>query len=216
MSLVELLGFLTGAVNVWLLARQNIWNWPIGLANNALYVAVFLTAGLYGDAGLQLVYITLGIYGWWIWAHPGARGELSVTRTPHSTWMWLTPVTAAAAIGLALFLRGFTDSTVPLWDGLTTALSLAATYGQCKKYLESWWIWILADVIYIPLYIYKHLRLTSGLYFVFLLLCVMGLWEWSRVLRAREDRFKKYDGGLGTLTGGKEETNAWVHEIRED
>src|ERR1700688_2106563 len=112
-SLTEILGFLTGVVNVWLLARQNIWNWPIGLANNALYVAVFLSAGLYGDAGLQLVYIALGIYGWWICAHPGTRAEVIVTRTPQSAWIWLTPATVAAAIGLALFLRHFTDSTVP-------------------------------------------------------------------------------------------------------
>jgi hypothetical protein len=55
MSLTEILGFITGAGNVWLLARQNIWNWPVGLANNALYVDVFLAACLYGDAGLQLV-----------------------------------------------------------------------------------------------------------------------------------------------------------------
>src|SRR5665213_2380689 len=122
MSLVEILGFLTGAVNVWLLARQNIWNWPIGVANNALYVAVFLSAGLYGDAGLQLVYIALGIYGWWTWSHPGARVALKVTRTPRNSWIWLMPVTLAAAIGLAYFLRRFTDSTVPVWDGFTTAL----------------------------------------------------------------------------------------------
>jgi len=187
MSLTEILGFLTGAVNVWLLARQNIWNWPIGLANNALYVAVFLSAGLYGDAGLQLVYITLGIYGWWTWSHPGVRIELQVTRTPRSTWIWLMPATLAAAIGLAVFLRRFTDSTVPVWDGFTTALSLAAIYGQTKKYLESWWIWIAVDIIYVPLYLYKHLRLTSGLYFVFLLLCVMGLREWSRALRTQRE-----------------------------
>jgi nicotinamide mononucleotide transporter len=186
MSFTEILGFITGAVNVWLLARQNIWNWPVGLANNALYVAVFLSAGLYGDAGLQLVYITLGIYGWWTWAHPGTRGELEVTRTPGITWIWLTLTTAAAAVGFAFFLRRFTDSTVPGWDGFTTALSLAAIYGQTRKYLESWWLWILADLIYIPLYVYKHLWLTSGLYFVFLLLCVMGLREWSKALRARE------------------------------
>lgn len=216
MSLTEILGFLTGAINVWLLARQNIWNWPIGLANNALYVAVFLTAGLYGDAGLQLVYITLGIYGWWIWAHPGARAELVVTRTPTSTWLWLTPATAAAAIGLALFLGRFTDSTVPAWDGLTTALSLAATYGQCKKYVESWWIWIAADVIYIPLYVYKHLRLTSGLYVVFLLLCVMGLREWSKALRARDNQFTKFSGALRTFPGGKQEINDWVREMRDE
>jgi nicotinamide mononucleotide transporter len=187
MSLTEILGFLTGAVNVWLLARQNIWNWPIGLANNALYVAVFLSAGLYGDAGLQLVYIALGVYGWWIWSHPGARNELQVTRTPRKTWICLTPVTLAAAIGLAFFLRRFTDSTVPVWDGFTTALSLAAIYGQTKKYLESWWIWIAVDIIYVPLYLYKHLRLTSGLYFVFLLLCVMGLRTWSRALRTQRE-----------------------------
>jgi len=216
MSLTEILGFVSGAVNVWLLARQNIWNWPVGLANNALYVAVFLAAGLYGDAGLQLVYIALGIYGWWTWAHPGARTGLEVTRTPRNTWMWLTPVTVASAVGLALFLRHFTDSTVPGWDGFTTALSLAAIYGQTRKYLESWWLWILADLIYIPLYVYKHLWLTSGLYFVFLLLCVMGLWEWSKALRAREDRFGKYSGALGTLPGGKREINAWVREMREE
>ena len=187
MSLVEILGFLTGAVNVWLLARQNIWNWPIGLANNALYVAVFLTAGLYGDAGLQLVYITLGTYGWWTWSHPGVRAELKVTRTPRSTWMWLTPTTAAAAIALIFFLRRFTDSTVPVWDGFTTALSLAAIYGQTKKYVESWWLWITVDIIYVPLYVYKHLLLTSALYFVFLLLCVMGLRQWSRALRNQRE-----------------------------
>jgi len=184
-SFTEILGFLTGAVNVWLLARQNIWNWPIGLANNALYIAVFLSAGLYVDAGLQLVYIALGIYGWWTWAHPEGRAELRVAHTPRRVWLWLIPATAAATIVLVLFLRRFTDSTVPGWDGLTTALSLAAIYGQCKKYLESWWIWILADVIYIPLYVYKNLRLTSVLYFVFLLLCVMGLREWNKTLRAR-------------------------------
>jgi nicotinamide mononucleotide transporter len=183
MSLTEILGFLTGAVNVWLLARLNIWNWPVGLANNALYAAVFLTAGLYGDAGLQLVYITLGVYGWRIWAHPGRGPELQVARTPRDMWTWLIPATAIAAIGLGFFLRSFTDSTVPSWDGLTTALSLAAIYGQCRKYLESWWIWIAADLIYIPLYIYKNLWLTSGLYCVFLLLCVVGIREWSKALR---------------------------------
>jgi nicotinamide mononucleotide transporter len=216
MSPTEILGFLTGVVNVWLLARQNIWNWPVGLANNAFYVAVFVAAGLYGDAGLQLVYITLGIYGWWTWSHPGARVQLAVTRTPRSTWIWLTPATIAAAFALALFLRRFTDSTVPGWDGFTTALSLAAIYGQTKKYLESWWIWIAADMIYIPLYIYKQLWLTSGLYFVFFLLCVIGLREWSKALRAREDKFNKYVGVLGTFSGGKQDINVWTREMRDE
>jgi nicotinamide mononucleotide transporter len=184
MSVTEVLGFVTGAVCVWLLARQIIWNWPIGIANNALYLIVFLRSGLYGDAGLQVVYMILGAYGWWTWLQvtPG-RAELPITRISGGTWTWLIPAVGVAAIVLAFFLARFTDSTVPGWDGFTTALSLAAIYGQSRKYVESWWIWIAADVIYIPLYIYKHLWLTSVLYLVFLILCVIGLREWRRVMR---------------------------------
>jgi nicotinamide mononucleotide transporter len=184
MSVTEVLGFVTGALCVWLLARQIIWNWPIGIANNALYLIVFLRSGLYGDAGLQVVYMLLGAYGWWTWLHvtPG-QTELPITRTSGVTWTWLIPATGVAAIALAFFLARFTDSTVPGWDGFTTALSLSAIYGQSRKYVESWWIWIAADVIYIPLYIYKNLRLTSVLYLVYLILCVIGLREWRRALR---------------------------------
>ena len=187
MSVTELLGFVTGALCVWLLARQIIWNWPIGIANNALYLIVFLRSGLYGDAGLQIVYMILGAYGWWTWSHvtPG-RAELPVTRTSGATWTWLIPATGVAAIAMAFFLARFTDSTVPGWDGFTTALSLAAIFGQSRKYVESWWIWIAADVIYIPLYIYKNLRLTSVLYLVFLILCVIGLREWRRALAVHD------------------------------
>jgi nicotinamide mononucleotide transporter len=182
---VEILGFLTGALCVWLLARQNIWNWPIGIANNIFFIVVFLRSGLYGDAALQVVYIILAAYGWWTWLRPdGTREERAVARTSFREWTWLIPVTAFAAIGMRAFLSGYTPSTVPAWDGLTTALSLAATWGQCRKLLESWWIWIAADIIYIPLYIYKGLNLTAVLYFVFMLLCVVGLRSWNRALAA--------------------------------
>ena len=188
-DLIETLGVITGIVNVWLLARQNIWNWPVGLANNALYVAVFVTSGLYGDAGLQLVFMVLGTIGWWNWwqaaktpTQKGAVAELRVQAASPSTWAWLLPVTIFSALGLRWFLARFTNSTVPGWDGLTTALSLAATYLQIKKLLETWWLWILVDLIYIPLYYSKDLWRTSLLYVVFLALCVMGLRQWQREL----------------------------------
>ena len=86
-------------------------------------------------------------------------------------------------------------------------LSLAAIYGQTKKYVESWWLWISADLIYIPLYIYKHLRLTSGLYFVFLLLCVMGLREWSKALRTQA----RAGARIGSATIGLMEVAVQIH-----
>lgn len=178
--MIEIFGFVTGVVNVWLLARQNIWNWPVGIANNLAYLTVFATSGLYGDSGLQFVYIVLGVYGWWLWLHSTGGNPLHVSRTSRKLGLQLLAATIAGGLILRWFLARHTDSTVPSWDAATTSLSLAATYCQCRKLLETWWIWILADLIYIPLYIYKGLRLTSVLYAVFLSLCIFGLRSWMK------------------------------------
>lgn len=182
----ELLGFVTGVVNVWLLVRQNPVNWPIGIANVLLLLVVFWHAGLYADAGLQIVYVALGFYGWWQWLFGGEQhSRLLISRTTPSQWLTLAAVGVVATGGLWLLLDRATDSTVPLPDALTTVLSLIATYGQCRKKVENWWIWITADLIYIPLYLYKGLWVTSLLYVVFLGLCVAGLRAWQQDLAGR-------------------------------
>ncbi|GAT68300.1 nicotinamide mononucleotide transporter [Planomonospora sphaerica] len=185
-SRAELLGFATGILTVWLVARQNIWNWPIGVVNVILLGLVFLAVGLYADAALQVVYVALGLYGWWQWRYGGeGRTAPAVRPTGRAEWAALAGCGAATAAALTFALATWTDSTVPFWDALTTALSLMATYGQTRKLVESWWLWIAADLIYIPLYAYKGLYLTSALYVVFLALCVSGLLAWRRALPAR-------------------------------
>ncbi|WP_329122263.1 nicotinamide riboside transporter PnuC [Streptomyces sp. NBC_01353] len=186
-SWTEVLGFGSGALCVWLVARQHIANWPIGIANNLFFILLFSQAGLYADAGLQIVFITLAVYGWWTWTHGGGPGSdaLPVRRTSRTEWTWLLTAGVVGTVALTLLLDRATDSTVPFWDALTTALSLMATYGQCRKRLESWWLWIAADIVYVPLYAYKELYLTSLLYVGFMTLCVLGLRSWSRDLTQR-------------------------------
>ncbi|MFZ3496624.1 nicotinamide riboside transporter PnuC [Streptomyces sp. 5.8] len=188
-SWTEILGFVTGAVCVWLVARQHIANWPIGIANNVFFIVLFAQAGLYAGAGLQIVFIALAAYGWWSWTHgggPGTTTALPVRRTTAAEWTVLAAAGAVAVLGLTLLLGRVTDSTVPFWDAATTGLSLMATYGQCRKLVESWWLWIAADLVYIPLYAYQGLYLTSLLYAGFLALCVAGLLGWRRALPARD------------------------------
>lgn len=190
-SWTEILGFVTGAVCVWLVARQHIANWPVGIANNVFFIVLFAQAGLYADAGLQIVFIALAAYGWWSWTHgggPGTTTALPVRRTTAAEWTVLAAAGAVGVLGLTLLLSRASDSTVPFWDALTTGLSLAATYGQCRKLVESWWLWIAADLVYIPLYAYKGLYLTSLLYVGFLALCVAGLLGWRRALPAEDAR----------------------------
>jgi nicotinamide mononucleotide transporter len=188
-SWVEVLGFGSGALCVWLVARQHLANWPIGIANNLFFILLFATSGLYADAWLQVVYIALALYGWWSWVGDGPRsaaGRLPVTRTGVRTWWVLGTATLAATALLWRVLDRTTDSTVPFWDALTTALSLAATYGQCRKKLESWYLWLAADVVYVPLYAYKGLYLTALLYVGFMALCVAGLLGWRRESHGRQ------------------------------
>jgi nicotinamide mononucleotide transporter len=182
----EVLGFATGLVTVWLLVRQHILNWPLGILNVLLLMLVFWTAGLYADASLQIVYVLLGGYGWWAWLYGGERrSHLVVRKTSSTEWLWLALAGIVLTAGLWAFLAKLTGSTVPLADALTTALSLLATYGQTRKLMENWWLWIAADVIYIPLYGYKDLWLTAILYVAFMALCVLGLRAWYRALRTQ-------------------------------
>jgi nicotinamide mononucleotide transporter len=184
----EVVGFATGVACVWLLARQSLWNWPLAIVNVVLLGVIFLRSGLYADAGLQVVYVALNAWGWARWLRGGeAHRELAVSRTPRREAWALAAAVALATAALTALLAAATDSEVPFWDAVTTAISLAAIYGQAKKRLESWWLWIAADLVYIPLYAWKELYLTSALYVVFLALCVLGLRAWRASL-ARQER----------------------------
>ena len=186
MSLLDVFGFVTGAISVWLCVRKNIWNWPVGILNAAVFLASFATVGLFADAALQIVYVVLGVYGWvyWLRGGEGAR-EAPVTRAGVPMLIALLVFIVVATWAFASVLSAYFHSTVPVWDGLTTALSLAAQFLMSRKVLENWFLWIVADLIYVPLYLVKGLPLTALLYVIFLAMCVVGVVEWNRSLRAR-------------------------------
>jgi nicotinamide mononucleotide transporter len=205
-NLVEILGFVSGALCVWLVARQNVWNWPIGIANNITFLILFWAAGLYADSSLQVVYLGLAVYGWWAWLRGGsAHSSLTVTRTTRAQWVVLGALGVLGTVGLTVLLDTVTDSTVPLPDAVTTILSLLATWGQARKKLESWWLWITADVIYVPLYAYKDLWLTAVLYVGFLALCVLGLRNWhaSYTTTPRAAAGKPASSATGHVSGSE-------------
>jgi nicotinamide mononucleotide transporter len=193
-SWAELLGFGTGAVGVWLTVRFNVWNFPVGIANNVFFLVLFWTARLYADAALQLVYLVLGFVGWWEWLHGGERrGRRAMGAATLRACLLLLALVAPATWGLAVLLQHAHD-IAPFWDALTTALSLAAQWLLNLKKLQNWYFWIAADVVYVPLYFVKVLYLTGIVYVLFLTMCGLGLRAWRRQLADASSR-------AHTLTG---------------
>lgn len=182
-GIAEAWGFVTGGICVWLVVREHMWNWPVGLVNNVFFFALFFHGRLFADMGLQVVYFGLGVYGWLNWLFGGDNHSvLKVSRTTRMEWLVLLGAIPLCTFGLREILIAV-NGAAPFWDSLTTVLSLAAQYLLCRKRFENWFFWIAADVIYIPLYLSRHLPLTAVLYAVFLAMCLIGVREWNRSLR---------------------------------
>jgi nicotinamide mononucleotide transporter len=182
-TVAEMLGFVTGAASVWLTVLARISNFPVGIANSAFFLVLFLSSRLFADSGLQVVYIVLGFAGWWQWLHGGRdRSSLAVSR---SGWQLLTACGIFAVLGtwgLTIVLERAHD-IAPFWDALTTAISLAAQFLLNAKRIENWVFWIAADLVYVPLYVVKRLDLTAIVYVLFLAMCFAGARAWRRALR---------------------------------
>ena len=181
-SLSEAIGFVSGALCVWLTVKENIWNWPVGIVNNIAFAILFFKTALFADMGLQIIYLGLGIYGWYQWLYGGkSRSPLTISAIKPVQAIVLTVLTVLSTAILTKYLVSVHDSA-PLWDALTTVMSLVAQYLLTKKILENWFVWISADVVYIALYLYKELSLTAILYFIFMVMCVIGVKEWRATL----------------------------------
>ena len=184
----EVLAVVFGIVSVYLSTREHIWSWPTALVNVGLYFVVFYEAKLYADMGLQVVYFGLSLYGWYEWLYGGAnRTELHVSRTTRPLGVRLLIIGIVCAAVLGTLLARFTDAALPYVDSATTSTSLVAQWMMTRKILENWAVWMAVDVVYVGMFIYKHLYLTAGLYTVFFVLAVMGYVQWKRSLAERRE-----------------------------
>lgn len=187
LSLLEAAGVVAYAWSVWLLARNRPLGWWVGLIGVTLYGVIFFQVQLYAEVGIQAFYFVTSLQAIWLWLRGGGdRRERPVGRVP---WRWLL-ITAllggAALVGLRellIALRG----AAPFWDALTTVLSLIAHLYLMGRFVESWYVWIAVDIVYVPLYASRGLVVTSALYLVFLAMAIAGLFTFRRLYRERRE-----------------------------
>ena len=186
MSPIEIAAAVLGLINVTLVVRRSLWNYPFGLAMVTLYGFIFYREKLYSDALLQIFFVVVNLYGWFNWARSrAATGEVRVeTLDDRARLVWLA-LCVALVLGWGAMMHRYTDAHFPWWDGAIAMLNVVAQYLQSRRYIESWVLWILVDLLAVPLFAVKGLIPTAILYTIFLSLCVWGLSDWAKARKAR-------------------------------
>jgi nicotinamide mononucleotide transporter len=180
---MELVSFILAMTTVWLTIRQNHWAWLFTMISSLTYAAVFFHSRLYGDMGLQFVFVVAAAWGWYQWLYGGNIDEgLRVSRLPPAGLLVCCAGWLLGFALLALFLRAFTNTDVPAADGFLTAGSLLGTLLLSRKKIENWKVWIVVDLLYVGLYAYKQLWLTAVLYALFVYMALCGLRAWRQDL----------------------------------
>lgn len=190
MSFIEFFGTLFNLWSVWLVARNRILTWPVGLIGVVLFLVLFYQIQLYADTLEQVYYLVASVYGWWFWSRHSRVAPTSVRTARWSTSRaMLTGVVITAILSVIL---GYITDRLNLWfpslfpvaasfaylDALTTIMSFTATILMARKRIDCWIYWIIVDVIGIGLYYAKDIKFIALLYVVFLVMAVNGLRLW--------------------------------------
>lgn len=189
-KILEVLGFSVGLLYLWWEYHADSRLWFASIVMPTISMWIYFHKGLYADFAINIYYFFIAVYGYIVWtrSHRSVtdpaqkKKQLPVTHIPGRALAGCAAVFVMLWGALYCGLRFLTDSTVPVADAFTTALSIVAMWMLARKYLEQWMAWIAVDAVCIGLYAYKGIYLYAVLYTVYTLVAVMGYRNWRRLM----------------------------------
>lgn len=200
MSLLELIGLISGLVAVYLASKALSVNFLFGLLNNVIYFIVFYKAHLYSAMLLQTVYFVFSLYGYYHWRHPspeqkGANKELRIRRLNKSRWVLVAIIILVFGglwgQGIIHFQSKFPEyiqpPAFPRLDAVLTVASVTGQFLLSRKVMDNWIIWIVVDVVSTALYAYMGLFFTAVLFAVFTLIAIRAIVDWNKQYKQQSE-----------------------------
>jgi len=188
---LDILGFVVGFVYLVLEYKASIWLWLASIVMPAIDMVLYFKAGLYADFGMAIYYCLAGVYGYlsWKWfkrsdQQSKQRGERPVTRYKRAH---ILPSLAALLLlwfGIWWMLTHWTNSTVPVADAFTTALSIVALWALAQKYAEQWLLWLVVDVVCCILYVRKGIPFKAAIYGIYTVVAIFGYRKWLKMVNS--------------------------------
>ncbi len=184
---VEIIATVLGLINITLIIRRSIWNFPFGMVMVILYGFVFFDAKLYLNSSLQIYFLIMQAIGWWWWLKKtDDRGLVIVERLPAKQRLAWVIIGTVAIILLGTIISRYTDGVLPYNDAAIAALSMIAQFFLAKRYLENWLVWICVDIIAVWTYLDQGLYPTAALYSAFLCIATFGYFRWRTSWKSGE------------------------------
>jgi nicotinamide mononucleotide transporter len=182
-SLVEIIAVFFGLASVWSMKKESILAYPFGIVNVLIYVYICFNAKLYAYAGINLFYFVMSVYGWYAWTVKDENARrITITRCSIRALIFNGLAMVFFFFLLLFLLKRFTDSVVPVWDALTTAIYIIGMWLLARKKIENWILWIAGDAISVALFAYEKLYFSSLQFLVFTVIATLGYLEWKKKL----------------------------------
>ena len=183
----EIAGSVLGLIQIWLLVRRSLWNFPLAMASVTLVGITLFEGRLYSEAGLQAFFFVVNALGWYQWSR--VRSDDSAVPVG---WMSVAArlrwgaATVLLSLSLGWIMHTFTNAALPFADSAVTGASIAAQLLLNNRRIENWVLWVAIDVVSVGLYVTRDLYFLAVLYIAFLAISVIGLRQWTRVSRASQ------------------------------
>ena len=175
---LEIVAVIFAVAYVVLAARQSIWCWLCAIVSTALYTVLYFKVALLSNSLLNIYYLVIAVYGWYVWRGGADRsGSIPVRR-----WSWRQHVVAivitSASVPILAWWTIKLGAKSPYIDAATTCFAVLATYMVARKILENWLYWVVIDLVEIYVSGLRGLALTSLLFMIYVVMAVYGYQQW--------------------------------------
>jgi nicotinamide mononucleotide transporter len=185
---LEITAVVFGIISVLFARKNNILVYPTGLISTLIFIYILYNFKLYGEFIINIYYSAMSIIGWYLWSRKNnGQEEFPISSMNSKEYKISGLIFTATLLFIALvyhFFDKFTDLTAYV-DAFTTALFFVGMWLMAKRKIENWIVWIIADIISVPLYFFKGLTVSSLQFIVFTIIAVLGYREWKIFLQKK-------------------------------
>lgn len=182
-GLLQWAAVILGVAEVLFARINNIWLYPTGIVSTLISIYILLGAGLYADSLLNGYYVVMSVYGWYYWVKKQNLPPVKISYCTRRDWAVTLTITFGGFALLALLLKYFTPSTVPVWDAWISATAWAGMWLLAKRKIENWLLLNLSNLFAVPLLFYKQLPMFAALTVFLFLIAVQGWFEWKKMIK---------------------------------